>query len=129
MFFKPSRIEWMTNRARQVPVMWSALLILLVTTSNISTTKAQNNIPSDSNTKFDPEAGRDENTISCTIPPYQKPAFEATNDMCQAATVELQDLTNEEKLKLAYEYAPYLFFHPLENYTIETVDATFDFPD
>lgn len=74
-----------------------------------------------------------ENIASCDIPLYQNAsnAWEPSDDMCPNDSVEgnLLESQNEAALhSLAVAHAPFLFFHPLENFTLSSVNRTMGEP-
>ena len=92
-----------------------------------------------SNIRFDPDD--DGNTVSCTIAPYTdvdnyfKPKEGQCLDPNSTSTgnsttspLELSTLPSAALQRLAVAYAPVLFFHPLEKYSLSSVDATFAKP-
>jgi hypothetical protein len=82
------------------------------------------------NSRFDPSAA-DEQILSCTIPPYQDGSFNylpVPQGYCPQQEVLLQNMTEQVLDELAVAYAPVLFYHPLERYSMAAVDYTFEDP-
>eukprot|EP00523_Entomoneis_sp_CCMP467_P015173 CAMPEP_0168770846 /NCGR_PEP_ID=MMETSP0725-20121227/3136_1 /TAXON_ID=265536 /ORGANISM="Amphiprora sp., Strain CCMP467" /LENGTH=807 /DNA_ID=CAMNT_0008820315 /DNA_START=203 /DNA_END=2627 /DNA_ORIENTATION=+ len=79
----------------------------------------------DSNRQFYPEDGSDANTRKCTIPPFQEEdsSFVPTDDSCP---VKVGSAVFVDFQELAVRYAPYLFYHPLEENTMSAVNRTLD---
>jgi hypothetical protein len=90
---------------------------------------------SSSNTRFDPDDA-DAFIATCSIPKYQQegssyvPPDTSTCAPFQDGESWASSLAADANIiqQLAVAYAPVLFFHPLEEYTLETVDATFRDP-
>jgi len=88
----------------------------------------------EANTRFDPDKAE---SSECNIPPFQSvkdPStyFAPVEGICSLgssgaanATDDLEDAIWDE---LALEYAPVVYFHPLEPYTLSSVEDTFDDP-
>lgn len=78
--------------------------------------------------QFDPDTA----TIdTCTIPPYQTEGDEYVPPDADAlcpVILGTGPVSDEIQQDLAERYAPVLFFHPLEEYTMQSVDATFADP-
>ena len=93
-------------------------LWLLLPTFCIASVRAQNVNPSLNNLSFDPD---NDESITCSIPPYAdtENSFQNEEGMCQAQSTPL---TIEDAQALAVAYAPHLFFHPLEQYTLTDVN-------
>ena len=101
---------------------WSAL-----TRASSASTSAPNRI-------FDPDdwARRDKSTIaSCSIPPPQDPDnyFKPENgrDFC-SSSVSPEEMSDDDIHQIAVAYAPVLFFHPLEEHSLQTPDVIFEDP-
>lgn len=107
-------------------------LFAVLLTVAIATVAAANG-----NIRFDPDA--DGNTVPCTITPYTdlENYFQPKEGQCasaaeEALAVDLDSLreNNTEALHhLAVHYAPVIFFHPLEKYTLSSVNYTFSDPN
>jgi hypothetical protein len=82
-----------------------------------------------SNTQFDPD---DAFITTCSIPNYQQEGSDYVapdTSTCASFQGDESLLTDSSIIQLlANAYAPVLFFHPLEQYTLETVNATFRDP-
>jgi hypothetical protein len=70
--------------------------------------------------------------LTCTTPPYQNASQEETylpppEGACPDAPDD-RELSPEELHQLAVAYAPVLFFHPLEQYTLQSVRELFRDP-
>ena len=98
------------------------LLLLSVTAAN-----------GQENARFDPDA--DGNTVRCTIAPYTDVDnyFKPKEGQCRGrdgfeSGLELDQVHSASIHRLAVAYAPVLFFHPLEKYSLSSVDATFARP-
>jgi phosphatidylglycerophosphate synthase len=80
------------------------------------------------NSRFDPA---DEDILSCTIPPYQDGSLNylpVPQGYCPQQEYLLQNMTEQVLDELAVAYAPVLFYHPLERYSMAAVDYTFEDP-
>ena len=88
---------------------------------------AQNVNPNPNNFRFDPDATE---TDWCSLPPYQDMENNHTPElgMCEAPGAFAAPLTLADAQALAVDYAPYLYFHPLEVYTLTDMDLTFADP-
>jgi hypothetical protein len=81
------------------------------------------------NRQFDPEHD-DIDPANCSIPPrqdtqnYPKPQ----DGTCPSTSLQLSTLSDEKVHQLAEAYAPVLFFHPLEETSLQSVDAIFANP-
>ena len=77
------------------------------------------------NKEFDPTKYKVE---FCDLPPYvnSSTAFKPSRDVCIGFSVFIQDMDSERIQTLAEAYAPFLFFHPLETFTMSSVERTFE---
>ncbi|CAB9524295.1 expressed unknown protein [Seminavis robusta] len=94
--------------------------------------------PASGNIRFDPDA--DGNTLVCTsaahsnVDDYFRPSQGQCDDPYQNSTRMDDPLLTIDTISpillqnLAVAYAPVIFFHPLERYTMSSVDATFSLP-
>lgn len=78
--------------------------------------------------RFDPDAN--DTTATCAIAPYTDTDnyFQPQEDQCTSTSNPL-DLNSLDKASLdsiAVQYAPVIFFHPLEKYTLSSVVDTFN---
>jgi hypothetical protein len=81
------------------------------------------------NTRFDPAVVTDEDIPTCTIPPYQDGSLNylpVPEGYCPEQS-SIEDMTAALD-ELAVAYAPVLFYHPLERFTMAAVDYTFEDP-
>jgi len=83
------------------------------------------------NIEFDPEA---DNTLRCKVAAYTDPKnyFKPKEGQCEEGTatpVDLASLDPNVLHNLAVAYAPVLFFHPLEKYTLSGVGKYGFLPD
>jgi hypothetical protein len=79
------------------------------------------------NSRFDPSVA-DGDILSCTIPPYQDGSLNylpAPQGYCPQQESPLENITQQVLDELAVAYAPVLFYHPLERYSMAAVDYTF----
>ena len=113
---KSSTMKFASKHATTAVLLWS--FFLSVTSQNAN--------PSSSNKQFVPE-NVEENTVYCDIPPYQSTAFEPKDEMCENVVDDI--LGDEDAIQaLAEAYAPHLYFHPLELFTMSSVNRTFGDP-
>jgi hypothetical protein len=80
------------------------------------------------NTRFDPSDGE---ISPCTIPPYQDGSLNylpPPQGYCPEQQSPLENMTQQVLDELAVAYAPVLFYHPLERYSMAAVDFTFKDP-
>ena len=99
-------------------VVASSLLLL----SFLVRCSGENQFASDDNKQFVPE---DEDAPFCSIPPYQNTSllFEPTDGLCETDDILLDD--DDAIQQLAQAYAPFLYFHPREKWTMSSVERTF----
>lgn len=111
------------------------LLVFFVATTKLTTTAADDSDTKKQNEKFDPDA---DNTLDCSIPPYQDTEnyFRPVEGQCLATAssltgtgLQLEGLHRAALHRLAVAYAPVIYFHPLEKYTLSSVENTFSNPD
>jgi hypothetical protein len=99
--------------------MWASLPILLLILAQAG--RAQNANPTE-NFQFDPDA-----TVTdwCNLPPFQDTTnyFKPQLGMCEEPD---PTLTLADASALAVQYAPYLYFHPLEKYTLTDMDLALE---
>ena len=129
----------------RMPLVWT-LLLPSSSSSSVSCSHAQVSLlqllllwlPFGAVAETRPTANRQffpnnaDNTGTCDIPPYQDKAFVPQEGMCKSdTTISLAELLNNPSLldRLAVAYAPYLYFHPLERFTMSAVNRTLDDPD
>ena len=103
--------------------LWLLLLIMLLA----GTTSVQQTVVRDDrgNIQFDPD--EEDTTTDCGIPSYidTEDFFESREGLCDVSTARsLNSFSDEELQALAVAYAPVIFFHPLEKYTMSAVNYT-----
>ncbi|CAB9502524.1 expressed unknown protein [Seminavis robusta] len=116
------RRSWFSSWSGIVPVvicLWLALLD--VAQCQEEQRDARGNL------QFDPDA---DNTKACWIPPYQNPNnyFQPRQGLCHNSQLDLDTISDESLHELAVAYAPVLYFHPLEKYTMSSVNYTLSNP-
>ena len=92
-----------------------------------NTTFAQQTVVRDDrgNIQFDPD--EENTTTDCGIPSYidTEDYFKSKEGLCDESTARSLDSFSDEELQaLAVAYAPVIFFHPLEKYTMSGVNYT-----
>ena len=94
---------------------------------------SQNAQPRGDNLHFFPDDPN--NTVACEVPPFQDSSnrFTPQDDMCNNNNndipMELSIQDNKALIQdLAVAYAPYLYFHPLEQFSMSSVNRTFRDP-
>ena len=86
---------------------------------------SQNLLPSDKNGQFFPE-DVESNSQFCSIPPFQNKTTTFSPHPVLCANVTDDILLDDAAIqRLAEAYAPYLYFHPRERYTMSSVESTF----
>jgi hypothetical protein len=69
-------------------------------------------------------------TSDCRVSPAASSIpITVPNDYCSANRVSLSSLSSEALHDLAVAYAPILFFHPLEQFTLAIVESTLQYPE
>ena len=104
------------------------LSILLVCFSSLSAVHARGTSKKRvirANRQFDPD---DSNAKFCDLPPYgnASTSFQPSEGVCSGENALTQSMSPETLQDMAEAYAPYLFFHPLETFTMSSVERTFE---
>ena len=101
---------------------WIWVLLVFLASTTVATNLAEN----DDNLLFDPETAEQD---FCNIPPYQDSDLTWTPEqaagLCANVTDDLLD-DHETLQAIAQAYAPFLYFHPRERFTMSSVNRTFD---
>lgn len=102
-----------------------AVLLLQAMSVQGQLSRAQPQRDDRGNIQIDPDA---DNTVPCGIPAYQDPDnyFQPQEGFCSSlSSAPSLDTIDENYLhQLAVAYAPVVFFHPLEKYTLSAVNYT-----